>query len=336
MNDNRNNPGRGRSGRMPAHPDDERPRERRKEQASAPAPAVKERERPADTIGEDLDPGRFGLITKPTTDIDVARDQLIEAQKLGFNLLGVTAMRIDEIPPDHRLTIRLVRFPIADLDADYRAYLDRASKREDGPRRWDDDHPNTNGVWFLTDDGNPALTRASLDRLGQAAGLRDAPQYCRRVDDGKRPWYWRYAHGVRVKGLDGQYRVIVREKELDLSDEVCVDFKGKPWSAARKARAREHGAQVCQSKAANRAVRAALGVRGSYSWVEARRPFAVPVMMWTPPDDPEVRRMVAAVELGLIGGPGSMATKPAPAGEVIDAEYEGHDDDFGDPDRWEG
>ena len=115
MNDNRANRGRGRADRMPAHPDDERQRQRQPERASAPPP-VKERDRPADTIGEDLDPGRFGLITKPTTDVDVARDQLVEAVKLGFNLLGVTAMRLDEIPPDHRLTIRLVRFPIADLD----------------------------------------------------------------------------------------------------------------------------------------------------------------------------------------------------------------------------
>ena len=331
MNDNRNGGGRGRSGpdtRPAAHPDSARQREAARGQA--PAPAV--RERPADTIGEDLDPGRFGMITKPTTDVEIARDQLIEAQRHGFNLLGVTAMRLDEIPPDHRLAFRLVRFPIADLDQAYKAYLEVASKRKEGQKRWDDDHPNTNGTWFLTDDGNPALTRASLDRLGQAAGLRDAPAYCRRVDDGRTAWYWRYSHGVRVKGLDGQYRVIVREKELDLTDAVCVDFKGNPWSNARKARAREHGAAVCQSKAANRAVRAALGVRGSYSWEEARRPFVIPVMMWTPPDDPEVRKMIAAVELGLLGGP--TTGRPAHAGDVIDADYEHRDD--GDPDRWEG
>lgn len=333
MNDNRANRGRGRADRMPAHPDDERQRQRQPERASAPPP-VKERDRPADTIGEDLDPGRFGLITKPTTDVDVARDQLVEAVKLGFNLLGVTAMRLDEIPPDHRLTIRLVRFPIADLDQAYQAYQDKCREANRTPKRWDKEHPNTNGVWFLTDDGNPALTRASLDRLGQAAGLRDSPAHCRRVDDGKRPWYWRYSHGVRVKGLDGQYRVIVREKEVDLGDDVCRDYDGTPWSASRKARAREHGAQVCQSKAANRAVRAALGVRGSYSWSEARRPFAVPVMMWTPPDDPAVRRMIAAVELGLLGGPTTTAKPGRASDDVIDADYEGHDD--GDPDRWEG
>lgn len=242
---------------------------------------------------EDLDPGRFGLATKPTEDPEIARDQIVACAAAGFNVLGTAVARLDGLPRDHVFGVKLCRLPLAQLRA---SWMEFQREKNGNGRVWDAPITGTSW-WYITEGGTPAPTFASLGRLAMVAGLRDVPALCGRVDDGSQAHYWRYRHGVKVKGLDGQWREIVREKEVDLRNPH--ELPGT-WSENRVKRAREHGAAMAQSKACARAIRGALGIPGSYSWEEASMPFAVPSLVWTGGDDPEVRRMVAANELGIV------------------------------------
>ena len=74
-----------------------------------------------------------------------------------------------------------------------------------------------------------------------------------------------------------------------------------------------------ETKAANRAIRAFLGIKGAYTWDEAARPFVYPALMWQPDmTDPEVRRMVTATELGIVGQVYGGATAPVEAPMLAD------------------
>lgn len=310
-------------GRQAPRDDDRRPRQAdRPREERREAPPVRDRQdRPAAEDFQDLDPGRFGMITRPTADVEIVRDTVIYAQTHGLNVLAPIS-RLDAVPPDHVVSVRLLRVP------------SRFTPAQDKARG--------NGFWYRTDGGGLALTRVSLDRLAQLAGLRDVPEKCGRVDDGSRAFVWQYRHTVQIKDFSGFWREVSRSRTVDLSDgsPELASFRG---DSDKIRKARQHGAAACESKAANRAIRAALGILGSYSEEEAGRPFAVPVLVYVPPDDPEVRRMIAAKELGLVDALG--LRRPAEREDVIDATAEDDDDrswerdddtDHGGDDPWEG
>jgi len=242
-----------------------------------------------------VEPSQLGLPDEPVDDLAKIRHALENAQRQANVLAPLTPL--DYIPPDHVVSFKVVLF--------------------DSHEGWDN---KSNGTWYQTDGGKLALHRSSLDKLAQAAEISTIDSRVQVMA----PFVWRCAVTVRMKGMDGQMRTIIRSKVIDLSD-------GSP--EARKCggdrallNARSHGAQLCESKAANRAVRAILGLKGAYTKAEAERPFVFPKLTWVPDmNDPEIRRMVAARELGLIGeiyGPGSNTPAYAPAGNVIEADHQ--------------
>ena len=118
-----------------------RPDQRRPEQGRRPQRDL--------TMAEVVDPTRLGLPSGPVVDVSDLRDALIHAQARA-NVLAPVA-RIESIPPDHVFQVRVVYFDPT-FSADQR--------RTKG-----------NGAWWITDNGAPALTLTSLNRLGQLAGI---------------------------------------------------------------------------------------------------------------------------------------------------------------------
>jgi hypothetical protein len=137
---------------------------------------------------------------------------------------------------------------------------------------------------------------------------------------------WAFKASGRTRNMDGQWRTTEASKEVDLRD-------GSPeagaMSEAQLKQARINGGRVAEAKAVNAMIRDAIGLKGAYSSEEAARPFVFPCLVYEAPDDPQVRLLQAAVELGVVGqvfGPGaSMGRLLQPAGTVIEGEQ--HDAD---------
>lgn len=183
---------------------------------------------------------------------------------------------IGEIPVGYELLVRAVRFPTG------------GGKEANG--KW------SNGVWYTTDGGGLALHRSSLDQLAQLAGISSVPDACRVVEMTR--YCWKATHTVRVRDLNGTWRTAVGNRIVDArgpNADLSIPQGDKLLRTLR-----EHGPAQAESKARNRAIRAALGIRGSYTPEEANRPFVCPVLQWKPDmSDPIVRQMVAASELGI-------------------------------------
>ena len=233
-----------------------------------------------------IDPKRLGLPAGPQADATLITDCLLRARQHA-NVLA-PAMQITDLPVDHVITFMVVLFPVDDLEI----YRNRDGVPTAGKNQ-------SNGIWYATDGGQLAHHRAALDMLAQAAGITWVHAKCGRTDDRSRVGLWSYRMTLQIKGLDGRTREVTREHELDLrsGDGSMSPAAAKAGKGLRNALI--HGAQLCESKASNRCIRAALGLR-AYDVDEARRPFVVPVLRWVPDaSDPMVRRMIAAKELGL-------------------------------------
>lgn len=265
---------------------------------------------PAPQILE-IDPRRLGLPSGPQSQVQAITDCLLRARQHA-NVLA-PAMQLQELPPDHVITFMVVLFPTDGIST-YRNQegQELASRQQ------------SNGVWYATDGGELAHHRAALDMLAQAAGITWVHSKCGRTDDRSKPYLWSYRMTLQIKGLDGRTREVSREYELDLrgsGDNLTP--------AAKKAgkglpNARIHGAQLAESKAANRAIRAALGLH-AYSMADARKPFVLPVLRWVPDaGDPVIRRMIAAKELGLVqelfGAEAAAAQATGGAVHLVDPE----------------
>lgn len=281
-------------------------------------PPPRQERRPEPVI-EVIDPVKVGLPARPVTDLALINDALDTARARGWNVLAPVT-RFQYLPPDHQVAIRVIQFNAAFTEADTAA--------------------KGNGTYYLTE-GKLSHGRAALDMLAATAGIGWDPAGCGRTDDGSEPFVWSWRMTALVKSMDGQIRPITRSKTIDLragsAETITVKSRGRDqdpdiydWSPARLAKAREHGAAMAESKAANRAIRAALGLSISYSQAQAAAPFVFPCLVYVFPDTPQVQLLRAAVELGVVSqvfGPkaGRIYAADAPelhgglaGGEVID------------------
>jgi hypothetical protein len=220
-------------------------------------------------------PSELGLPEEPTADPHRVGAALLEAAQRGCNVLAPTTL-IDFVPPDHMLSIRVVQFPVEGMQG-----------------------ATSNGTWYKTDGGKYALHRSALDMLAAAAGISTVSS----IVSSPERFYWRATNTIRMKTFEGTWRTIVASREVDLRDGSADAKKLLDGNNGAKAlqNARIHGPQVCETKARNRAIRAAIGIKGAYSPDEAERPFVFPALTWKPDvSDPEVKRMVAATELGIV------------------------------------
>lgn len=183
--------------------------------------------------------------------------------------------------------------------------------------------------------GRLGLSKIALDRISQAAGITWLPELCGRVDDGRDPNIIRYKAVGRIKDLNGQWRTIIGEKEIDLlaiEDELRESVPKREWISkigepAKKQKAieeavrsdliqfRKHKLARAQSGAMNRAIRSALALRSQYTPNEIAKPFVIPKVIFTPDySDPEVKKFMLAEATGhlseLYGAPAISATLP--------------------------
>ena len=182
-----------------------------------------------------------------------------------------------------------------------------------------------NGEVYKTDGGKLALTKTSLDRIAQAAGVTWIPELSGRTDDRKDPRYveWRAVGKWRL--FDGFEHVETRSRAADLRD-GSDEIKG--MTEKQLTQQRKFILTMAESKAMNRVVRA-LGIKTSYTAEELAKPFAVCRLMFTGrTDDPELRREFAlrtqAAMQGSIGALyGNQATPELPPAERGAIEAEG-------------
>jgi hypothetical protein len=237
-------------------------------------------DRPTTAI-QRVDPTNLGLPTKPIDDIDLLQDCLAHAATQHCNLLAPVT-QIQYIPPGYQIAIRVVAFPARFTIEDEKA--------------------KSNGTWYKVDGGKLALHRSALDQLASAAGISSVGDKCH--VELVQPFHWRATHTVSMRTFEGQRRETTRNLEIDLRD-------GSPEAKAAGNglnNARKFGSRLADTKCANRAIRAALGIQGAYNREDASKPFVFPVLIYTPDlSDPVIRRMQAAAELGIanaIFGPG--------------------------------
>lgn len=254
-----------------------------------------------------LDPGRLGLPSRPVSDVDQVAEALEHLSGQGVNLLAPVT-RLQFIPQDYQVAFRAVLFSMGG------PWESRAGAK-------------SNGTWYTTDGEGLALHKAALAQLAAAAGVSIETH---RTDGGREPGRWEYTAIARLRTMDGSWRHVSASKEVDLRDgsptvqawkDQAARKRNNDGGAARISKAREHGGRTAEAKATNAAIRLALGIQGSYSEVQARRPFVFPLLVWTP-TSAEGRQLRAAVELGVVGqlyGPSSRGPALVPAGQVIDA-----------------
>jgi hypothetical protein len=156
------------------------------------------------------------------------------------------------------------------------------------------------------------LTKSALDRIAAAAGIEPVPHLCGRTDDLRNPHIAECQAVGTVKQLDGTSRLVSASKRIDLRAER--DKPVETWGAdaqeikriADKARGgprdpwpqimqqRQHIGSLAESKAWNRMLRKALGIRANYSPADIAKGFAVVRLQFTGRhEDPEVERQVA-------------------------------------------
>lgn len=265
-------------------------------------------------------PEEVGLPDKPfddQSDVERVRSVLMESRRT-VNVIGPIT-QIDRIPGGYVLSLRLVQFPLDGL-------LDRDGRIKSGRFL-------SNGLWHKVPGGqdNPdrlALQKTALDQIAAAAGVEYLPP--RRMDDGSEVHLWRYQCGIRFRGFDGQWREVWDEVENDLRGQG-QDLSPQAGTEGNNLRnARKFGARVCISKAFNRAIRRAFGLRPLVV-EDARKPFLYPLLQYVPDmENSTVAAMVAAKELGIVNdvfGPGSaLGSKARGETVIVDAVPERTDD----------
>jgi len=196
-------------------------------------------------------------------------------------------------------------------------------------------------VYKIPGGGKLGLSKPMLLKLAAASGVTIVSEKSGRLDDCRDPHYCRYRVVGRMTRFDGSMAEMPATKEMDLRDNSPLVHnmhkaaeKTEEWKAQDERRkpqkvdawdriwqTREHLESHAETKAMLRVIRAILGVKTSYSREELEKPFLVAKMVFSPPDDPEINRMIAAQQLGMTDalygpkqGAGEIPTRPGLTG----------------------
>ena len=194
----------------------------------------------------------------------------------------------------------------------------------------DADGKFASGDVYALPGGKVSPTKVALNRLSAAAGVSILA--LERVDDRSRAHVYGYRARVRIIDPDGIPREGMGTKEIDLSDggkdytEIVTkaekpDKYGKTRDPdSQILEARKFGAEICETKALNRALRQILALKSGYTIDELRRPFVVPRLILDT-TDPQAKQ---AVIQGMMAAQASMypVAARASAGPDIVAEVE--------------
>jgi hypothetical protein len=154
-------------------------------------------------------------------------------------------------------------------------------------------------------------------QIGGALGITWDPDRCGRVDDGSDPHYCKWKVVGRYRRFDGTWTTIPAHKQMDLRDGSDLIVKLRKDAAARDRSAdnqitelRSFIEEHAETKAMLRLIRAAAGMKTSYTRGELNKPFVAASLQITgQTDDPVLKRMF--MEEMLHGG--NRTFGPAPA-----------------------
>lgn len=203
--------------------------------------------------------------------------------------------------------------------------------------------------------GELALTKVGLTKLGQLGGVVWVASV--RTDDRKDPYLAEFHAEGKIQDIDGTWHNAQATRTINLNDGSPEAEKMKPNELKK---ARQNIAALAESKAKNRVLRELFGIAQSYKPEELNKPFVV-LKLAPDMEDPEVRRLVQAQQLGLekmlfpslpapeepsvpvlpsgttgLDIPEVPGDKPAPPGgpgPVIDVKAEEHHETAAKPDR---
>lgn len=225
-----------------------------------------------------MDPKTYGLTGAPLSTPGDVGEALTALRSRGVNLLGPEC-RVDFLPRHHLVSLRWMFFD--------RMLPEPATNRAG--------RSLGNGVWYPQAGGGYSLNWPSLNQMAGLCGVSWLS--FERTDDGLTPLYWRFRGRAKIKFFDGGEHEAEGTGESDLRD-GSAEVK-LVEDAGQLGKMRAKGSQRAESIAKARIVRELLGLRQKFSEAEADMPFVWPTLVFCPPADPELDRLIAIRELGL-------------------------------------
>lgn len=177
--------------------------------------------------------------------------------------------------------------------------------------------------------GKLLVLKHKLDQIAAGAGISWFEE--RRMDGGQHPHYCEAFVKGRVTDYDGTVRELTGSKTVDLResvagvpgkdyDEIVTKAKAGNRDPGRQLmEARKFIAEIAFSKAKNRAIAQALGIKRGYTAAELRKPFVVPKLVLDP-TDADAKDLIMANAAGATEALYGSKQRPEP--EVIDAPFE--------------
>lgn len=231
------------------------------------------------TVARMMNPATYAIDPEALTSARAVGDALTKLRSAGVNLLG-PEVHLSSLP---RLHVVSLRFALID------PYDPPMTASGEGGKR-------SNGLWYDQNGGGVSLHWAALNQLARVCGVRW--ESFRRTDAGMTPLYWRFEGSATMKLLDGSICSVHGTGESDLRDS-SAEIKG--ISQKRLDGMRAKGSQRAESIAKARILRELLCVRQKYTEDEAAQPFVFPALEFRQPDDPELDRILALREMGVLG-----------------------------------
>lgn len=197
------------------------------------------------------------------------------------------------------------------------------------------------------------ITAQGLRKLAVCAGIIWHPTACRRTDNRQDRDYVSYQSVGGIKKNDGS--LVYWKGEFDLDFEVIEEElrelhynKSKHWrktdaekqayieSSVRRDMIfkRKHKIKLAETGAANRVIRAILGLKSAYTSAELAKPFTLIRIVFKPDyNDPEVKRQVTAAAISSMTGIYGVPAALPPQEQPIDISPEDFHNIPSDPDE---
>lgn len=196
------------------------------------------------------------------------------------------------------------------------------------------------------------ITAQGLRKLAVCAGIIWHPTACHRTDNRNDRDYVSYQSVGGIKKNDGS--LVYWKGEYDLDFEVVEEElrelhynKSKNWHKSDEEKQayiessvrrdmifkRKHKIKLAETGAANRVIRAILGLKSAYTKAELAKPFTLIRIVFKPDyNDPEVKRQVTAAAISAMTGIyGNQSPPPAPPIDIPPEDFHEVPPDDGDP-----
>lgn len=226
-----------------------------------------------------MSPATYGIAPGLLDSPERLGDALTRLRSGGVNIIGPET-HLDFIPRNHVVSLRM-------------AFFDQHAPPMTSPYAG---AKASNGVWYEQNGGGLSMHYATLNQIASLCGMTWIS--FDRTDDGRTPLYWRFAARARCKFFDGTERDEISTGESDLRDGSAeiASVKDKQLLGMRA-----KGSQRAEAIAKAGTIRKLFGLRQKYSIEEADMPFVFPALVYVAPADPEIDKLMAMKELGLLG-----------------------------------